>query len=226
MLNRLRMLLGKGGSTPATEIPFEDLPGYIQKQEDSIRDRVEMEVTARRPHILSAIRALEEILNSLSDSERSPSPHPKLEKIAQSSLPHFVRSFQQHLSRPLPIDAEEYYHEVSVLLKGCITTMRGAGKYLPAVFPEEMKALRHEIGEIGHAMNEMTAIFSQAKEERRRLASLQHTWDEIRSLRVEQAERQASIAALDARAKILQDEKNRVQKLWEISRAVRSTESC
>jgi hypothetical protein len=211
MLDRLRTLFGKGGKPVSQEIEFEDLPSYIKNQEEVIRKHLENEVTVRRPQVIDAIDALREILDSLSEIERTPSSHPKLEKIAQSSLPHFIRSFQQHLNRTLPPDPDSFYHEVSALLKGCITTMRGAGKYLPAVFPDEMKALRQQIGIIGRTMNELTAVFSQAKKEREELSSLRDTWSTIRSLREEQTKREARTSALRTQAQTVQEEGERVQ---------------
>jgi hypothetical protein len=215
MLNRLRMLLGKGAQSPVQEIAFEDLPVYIERQESSIREHLENEVVTRRPQIATAIAGLQEILEAFSSIERTPPSHPKLEKIAQSSLPHFLRSFQQHLNRPLPQEAEAYYHEVGVLLKGSITTMKGAGKYLPAVFPDKMKALRFQLGIIGRTMNELTAIFSQAKAEREQLSSVRGRWNTIRSLIVEQTERKARMDTLRTRAQNLQEEKERIQKSLE-----------
>jgi hypothetical protein len=215
MLNRLRTLFGKGAKSPSREIAFEDLPAHIEKQENSIREYLDREVAARRPHIVTAIDSLKDILDSFSDVERTPSSHPKLEKIAQSSLPHFVRSFQQHINRPLPPEPEAFYHEVGVLLKGCITAMKGAGKYLPAVFPEEMKELRHHIGIIGRTMNELTALFSQAKKERERLATIRGRWDAIRSLLAEQEERRALIGTLHARSHALQEEREQVMRSLE-----------
>jgi predicted type IV restriction endonuclease len=215
MLKRLRTLFGKGDKLASNEIPFEDLPSYIEREEDTIRRHLENEVATRLPQIVSAIETLQQILDSLSNIERTPSSHPKLEKIAQSSLPHFVRSFQQHINRPLPDDADEFYHEVSLLLKGCITTMRGAGKYLPAVFPEEMKALRHEIGIIGRKMNELTTIFSQAKEEKQRLSSLRVQWNAIRSLLSEQEDRKASIGKIRIQMSSLQEERARIERSLE-----------
>jgi hypothetical protein len=212
MLKRLRTLFGKGSKLASNEILFEDLPSYIEREEDTIRRHLENEVAIRSPQIVSAIETLQQILDSLSNIERTPSSHPKLEKITQSSLPHFVRSFQQHINRPLPDEADEFYYEVSLLLKGCITTMRGAGKYLPAVFPEEMKALRNEIGIIGRKMNELTAIFSQAKVEKQRLSSLRIQWNAIRSLLSEQEDRKASIGKIRIQMSSLQEERARIER--------------
>ncbi|MDD1678541.1 MAG: hypothetical protein LUO93_05080 [Methanomicrobiales archaeon] len=210
MLDRLRSLFGKEVRTPK-EIPFDELIPFIESQEEAIRIHLEEEVATRRPQIVAAIENVREILDSVSDIERKPSSHPKLEKIAQSSLPHFVRSLQQHVSRPLPERAEEFYHEVSVLLKGCINDMRGAGKYLPMVFPEEMKALRHEIGIIGRTINELTTLVSQAKEKRRQLISLRTTWSTIRSLTAGQNERIARIEKMHAKSALLRAESERVR---------------
>jgi hypothetical protein len=210
VLDRLRTLIRKEGKKPIKEIPFDDLPSYIERREESIRRHLEEEVSVRRPQIISAIESLQNIIDSFSDIERKATSHPKLEKITRSSLPHFVRSFQQHINRPLPAGADDFYHEAGVLLKGCITTMKGAGKYLPMVFPEEMKALRNEIGIIGRTINELTTLFSQAGEERSQLLSLRDKWNAIRSLRAEEEERRARVESLCAQVKALQEEREQV----------------
>ncbi len=218
MLDRLRTLLGKGDRTPPL-IPFADLPRYIKEKEDEERGHLEEEVTARRPQVASALEELQRILDALSEAKRTPSSHPKLEKIAQSSLPHFIRSIQQHINRPLPSDVEEYYRELSVLLKGCITAMKGAGKYLPAVFPEEMKDLRHQIGIIGRTLNELTAIFSHTKEKRAQLAVLRTQWDEIHTLQGEQKDRFDRITALQTQFHELERERTGInQSLTDLQR--------
>jgi hypothetical protein len=220
VLDRLRLLFGKEEKT-TKELSFEGLPSFIDEREKSIRRHLEEEVANRRPQISSAIDNIRELLDSFSDSDRKPSSHPKLEKITQSSLPHFVRSLQQNIDRPLPSgEADEFYYEAALLLKGCITTLRGAGKYLPMVFPEEMKALRKEISIIGRTINELTTIFTKAGEERQQLASLRNTWHALQSLITEQTERDVRVKTLISRQDAVQKERELVkQSLEELERS-------
>ncbi len=210
MLDRLRTLIGKGAKPSKIEIAFMELPQYIEREELTLRDRLEQEVATRRPQVTTALETIQEILNALSEIERAPSSHPKLEKIAKSSLPHFIRSVQQHIGRPLPLEAEAFYHELSLILKGCITALKGAGKYLPAVFPDEMKALRHEIGIIGRTINELTAIFSQVKQERVQLSSLRAEWSEIQALQTELEKGKDRLTELQAQMQTVEIERQRV----------------
>jgi hypothetical protein len=215
VLDRIRTLFGKEGKKSVREVPFEELPAYIERQEESIRGNLEKEIIARRPQIVRAVENIGEILDAFSEIERKSSSHPKLDKIAQSSLPHFIRSLQQHVHRPLPDGAEEFYHEVSILLKGSLNTMKGAGKYLPMVFPEEMKALRHEIGIIGRTLNEMTVLFSRVREKRRDLLSVRTAWNSVLSLMTEQKERKNRIESLRAQEPLLKEERERIRQSLE-----------
>jgi hypothetical protein len=206
VFKRIRELFGKERKDGG-EIPFGELPELLNQREQKIAQHLEKEVSIRRPQILKAIEKIQEILDSFAEIERKPSSHPKLERIAQSSLPHFVHSISQHIGRPLPTAPEEFYQDAASLLKSCITTMRGTGKYLPMVFPDEMKALRLEIGVIGRSMNELTSAFSLAAKNRQAIASLRKISDAIYSLGEEQERREICIEKLENQLRDIQVEK-------------------
>jgi hypothetical protein len=55
----------------------------------------------------------------------------------------------------LPDEVEGFYSTATEILKGCINSSRGQGKYLQTVFPQEMKTVRTGIDAIGREINAM-----------------------------------------------------------------------
>ena len=51
--------------------------------------------------------------------------------------------------------------------KSCLNSTRGQGRYLQAVFPEEMKAVKSGIDAIGHEINEITASLGTVPERKK-----------------------------------------------------------
>ena len=209
VLNRLRDLL-KGKEDSIREISFDDLPSLLDEKERAITKDLKRETEDQRPSITGAVKKIGDILDSFDTLQEGSVSHPKLEKITQSALPNFVRSMRQHINHPLSPDEEAFYQDAASILKGCITTMKGAGKYLPMVFPDEMKELRSEISVIGRSLNELTAVFSLAKKKQAQIANLRTLSQAIRSLKTEQVERKARIETLEHQAGALDNEKIKV----------------
>ncbi|MDD1673904.1 MAG: hypothetical protein LUP99_05800 [Methanomicrobiales archaeon] len=217
MLKQIRKLFTKEVRGPV-KIPFANLSSFLEGREESITRTLEEEMAVHCPQITDVIERIQGILGVLRESEREPSSLPKLEKIARSSLPHFIRALQQHLSHPLPPEPEQFYREAASMLNGCINAMKGAGKYLPMVFPEEMKALRYEISVFGRSLNDMTAVLSRVREERQYITSFRKISESILSLTKEQHERKIRIETLKEQLKDLQKEGDRIRESLETVR--------
>ena len=96
---------------------------------------------------------------------RIPELHPKLRSIARNSLPQFVKAMNASLAKELPDEIEEFYPAAAECLKSCLNNVKGQGRYLLAVLPEEMKAVRSGIAAIGHEINEITASLARYRKE-------------------------------------------------------------
>jgi hypothetical protein len=195
VLDRFRGLFREGKGP--RELRTKDLPEYFSEQERARQRRLAAEVDAHRSRIQAAIDEIREILKTLEEGEQKMGTHPKLEKIGRSALPQLVRSLRLHINRTLPEDPESYYREAGNVLKGCIDALRGAGKYLPPLFPEEMKALRAEIRTLGQSINAMTASLSQFHEEERSLTRTTGVYQRLIALKQEREEHVARILTLE-----------------------------
>lgn len=172
MFKRLRALF-KSKDTKR-EVSIDEVPSLLDQQKRLIDDNLAASITIHRTTIDTTIKALQSTLETFHAPDRDSVSHPKLEKIAKTALPNFVKSMQQVLSRPLPPSNDAYYQEVSTILKGVINLMRGTGRYLPAVFQEEMKEVQTAVSSFGRSLNAMTEEMGVARERT-------HTINEIRN---------------------------------------------
>jgi hypothetical protein len=70
------------------------------------------------------------------------------------------------LAKELPDDVEEFYPAAVECLKNCLNSTRGQGRYLQAVFLDEMKAVKSGIDTIGHEINDITASLARYRKEK------------------------------------------------------------
>ena len=111
-------------------------------------------------NIRNSAAQLQHIVNSISGSEHDPALHPKLRAVAKNSLPLYVKAMNAALAKPLSEDIEEFYTDAVECLKSSLNSNRGQGRYLQAVFPEEMKAVKMAIDAMGKEMNILTAALA------------------------------------------------------------------
>jgi hypothetical protein len=110
--------------------------------------------------IRNSAAQLQHIVNSISGSEHDPALHPKLKAVARNSLPLYVKAMNASLTKPLSDDIEPFYTDAVECIKSCLNSNRGQGRYLQAVFPEEMKAVKMAIDGMGREINILTAALA------------------------------------------------------------------
>ena len=71
----------------------------------------------------------------------------------------------QHYAKDLPDEIDEFYPAAAECLKSCLNNVKGQGRYLLAVIPEDMKAVKSGIAAIGHEINEITASLARYRKE-------------------------------------------------------------
>ena len=201
----VRDLLGRKEDVPAVEeLGLDDLPAFLDREEEAAIARVAPACRAPAEEIRRAVADLEGVLAGLRKADWDMALHPKLEQISRTTLPAFVRAMDSCLARPLPEEPHEFYGAATAVLKCSISALRGQGRYLRAVLPEEMKAIKGGIDRIGHAVNTMTTAFGEEKRELERVAGLRKRLDRVASLEHEHGDavrRSAEAgAALDALA--------------------------
>ena len=177
-LEFIRKILGKNEPEPVI-IPFENLPEWLRTREKSAK--VHLVSRAENPvkKIREATSDLQSIVATIAKAEHDPALHPKLKSIAKNSLPLFVKAMNSSLGKELPEDIEKFYPAVVESLKNCLNSTRGQGRYLQIVFPDEMKAVRTGIDDIGREINEITSALADYRREKTLIDSVMKVYNAL-----------------------------------------------
>ena len=159
MYNFIKNLLNPKKPEPVV-IAFNAIPAWTDEQEKNARTALEEAAKAPMQNIRNSAAQLQHIVNSISGSEHDPALHPKLKAVAKNSLPLYVKAMNAALAKPLSDDIEEFYTDAVECLKSSLNSNRGQGRYLQAVFPDEMKAVKMAIDAMGKEMNILTAALA------------------------------------------------------------------
>ena len=165
MHNFLSKLFGRKEPEVFT-IRMGAVPAWLNEREKTARSALLSETGETQKKIKDAILNLQQITNTVAQAEQNEEIHPKLKSIAKNSLPQFVRAMNASLVKELPDDVEEFYPAAVECLKNCLNSTKGQGRYLQAVFPEEMKAVKSGIDAIGREINEITASLGRYRKEK------------------------------------------------------------
>ena len=141
-------------------IAFSSIPTWTDEREKNARRVLEEATNAPMQNIRNSAAQLQHIVNSISGSEHDPVLHPKLRAVAKNSLPLYVKAMNAALAKPLSDDIEEFYTDAVECLKSSLKSNSGQGRYLQAVFPEELKAVKMAIDGMGKEMNILTAALA------------------------------------------------------------------
>jgi len=167
----------------ALRIPFSEIPGFIERQIQAIRDERDRNTREPREKITASISHIREFVDSLTTLEAESEVHPKIKSIAKNALPQFTKSMHQVLAKEPSGDAEQFYVTAAEMLKGCIKSLKGQGKYLAAVFPEEMREFRASVKDFGAAINTLTAEITRSREKLLQAEKVRSIYDEITRVR-------------------------------------------
>jgi hypothetical protein len=143
---------------------FTEIPGWLD--EDKINQRSDLEdMTQDSQRIIrDAIVDLHSRVQQLKKVQIDESTPIRLQKVVKTAIPAFIATMDITLSRHFSKEPEEFYEESVDLLKGSMKVMKGQGKYIGAVFPEEMKEIRSCISTIGNELNEMAGEITKSRE--------------------------------------------------------------
>lgn len=142
------------------DIAFGAIPAWVAAHEKTAQETLLSTTEEPVRNIRNAAAGLQLIVNGIAGAEQDPVLHPKLKSIAKNSLPLFVRAMNSSLAKELPDDREEFYIAAVECVKSCLNSMRGQGRYLQIVFPEEMKSVKTGIDTMGREINGLTAALS------------------------------------------------------------------
>jgi len=161
----LEKLFGKKEPEVFT-ISIGAVPAWLNGREKTARSALLSETGEMQKNIRDTILKLQQITNTITLAEQDEQIHPKLKSIAKNSLPQFVKAMNASLAKEMPDEVEEFYPAAVECLKSCLNSTRGQGRYLQAVFPEEMKAVKSGIDAIGREINDITASLTRYRKEK------------------------------------------------------------
>jgi hypothetical protein len=167
-------------------VQFQDLQQWLDKKELVIHQQITEQIARPRERIIVAVEELYPLLDDLNNCEYEDKPlHPKLKRTLKHSLPAFVTGMKITLSRNFSDDPGEFYDQTVELLKTYQKSMKSHGKFIAAVFPEEMKEIRQQVDRIGHELNAITKDMAHAQEVLKGIAGARATYKEIKSIEQE-----------------------------------------
>ncbi|MEN6611362.1 MAG: hypothetical protein ABFC24_11010 [Methanoregulaceae archaeon] len=204
MLEFLKGLMKKKEKEPPRLLTFGEIPGWMDDIDLSARQELDTATDAARTHIEALRKSLLAQVKDLKVPEEKRHLHPKLEKVALSTLPLFERSMSQTLAKPFPAGTDEFYVAAGECLKTCLKTMQGQGRYLQAVFPEEMKGIRGTLKDFGHEINALTEATKKFRDHGERVQGIRKIYDalvEIRDSKTGSGDRHSQIVQRIADAK-------------------------
>lgn len=182
MHNILQKIFGSGKSAPQVPLAFSEVPAWITGRESTAKETL---VTATREpmrEIRNGIATLQLIVTNIAGAEHDESLHPKLRTIARNSLPQFVKAMKGSLNKELPDDPGEFYPVAAECVKNCLQNVHGPGRYLQAIFPDEMKAVRSGIDTIGRGINSMNPVLAAYRKEMTGVAVCREKYETITGL--------------------------------------------
>ncbi|MDD1690284.1 MAG: hypothetical protein LUQ66_06445 [Methanoregula sp.] len=175
-----------GGSEPVSKsMALAAIPPWLAERESAAKATLVSGTEEPMNAIRNATAQLQLIVNGISGAEHDPVLHPKLKTIAKNSLPQFVRAMNASLAKELPDDIEDFYTVAAECVKGCINNSRGQGRYLQAIFPEEMKEVRQGIDAIGRGINTINPLLGTYRKEMAGIAAARSLCDAIADLKTD-----------------------------------------
>lgn len=155
MLDFLKKLISSDEKKPVTVIEFGEIPSMLARTRQEAALRFSKGTEGERAATRGAAQQLKAVIKTLLAAQFPEDIHPRLKSTAGKSLPLYAKAIGSALEKPLPEDPAEFYAAAAELLKTCINSAAGQGKYLRVVFPDEMKAAAACVAEIGRAINAM-----------------------------------------------------------------------
>ena len=147
-------------------IPCRELPEWLDGEEQRLKEDLVVRTADARDRVLKARERLLALVDSLPAAGQQEAYHPKLGQVTKNTLPLFEKAMHSACSKKLPEDPEEFYKAVAESLKGCISSLKGQGRYLQGVYPTETYRMRLIIDEIGKEVNSMTPVIAEIRDKR------------------------------------------------------------
>ncbi|WP_292520385.1 hypothetical protein [Methanoculleus sp.] len=188
MFKQLRDLFRR--AEPEEEIlklSFEELPAWLDSHEEEIGRELSDATEPSREAIRGALERLREIVARMETAEGDEEVHPRLRDISKKALPQFTKSMAQILSREPSGDPEAFYATAAETLKSALRAVKGQGKYLAALYPDDMKEVRAAVRDLGREINTMTEAITRARAGRQQVEEARKSYGSLVRIQEEYA---------------------------------------
>lgn len=169
------------------KLSFDGLPAWLDAREEEIGRELSGATNPSREAIRGILDHLREAVAGMETAEGDGEVHPRLRDISRKALPGFTKSMTQILSRDPSGDPETFYATAAEILKGSLKALKGQGKYLSSVYPDEMKEVRAAVKDLGREVNTMTEAIGRARADRQRVEDVRESHASIVRIREEYA---------------------------------------
>ena len=167
--------------------PFDDFPAWLNAREVDIQNSLSGATASSIEAIDGTLDHLAGVIDRMEKAEGAEKVHPRLRDISKKALPQFTKSMTQILSREPSGDPETFYATATDILKSALKAVKGQGKYLSSVYPDEMKEVRTTLRDLGKEVNTMTGAVARAREDRRHVEELRELHASLIRIRGEYA---------------------------------------
>lgn len=186
MFKQLRDLFRRTEPAEETlELSFDALPAWLDTREEEILSDLVSATAPSQEAIRSALDHLREVVARMETAEGAEGFPPRLRDISKKALPGFTKSMTQILSREPSGDPEAFYAVAAENLKSAIRAVKGQGKYLSALYPEEMKEVRTAVRDLGREINTMTGVIARARTGREKVVAVRKSYASLARIREE-----------------------------------------
>ncbi|ABN57510.1 MULTISPECIES: hypothetical protein [Methanoculleus] len=169
------------------KLSFDGLPAWLEAREEEIERELSGATAPSREAICGTLERLREAVARMETAEGDGEVHPRLRDISRKALPGFTKSMAQILSREPTGDAEAFYATAAEILKGSLKALKGQGKYLSSVYPDEMKEVRAAVKDLGREVNTMNEPLARARDGRRQVGDVRESHASLVRIREEYA---------------------------------------
>ncbi len=167
------------------ELSFDALPAWLDAREEEIEDDLLNATAPSREAITGALDHLRNVVARMETAEGAEEVPPRLRDISKKALPGFTKSMAQILARDPSGDPEAFYAVAAETLKSALRALKGQGKYLSALYPDEMKEVRTGVKDLGREINTMTEVIARARADRQKAAVARESYASLVRVRDE-----------------------------------------
>ena len=154
MAGFLKSIFGKKEEIAGSlELGLWEVSAWLDAREQEIHGELDAMVLASRERALVAIATLKAQVGDLA-SLQPPADQvmsPKLRRVVEQGIPRFIAAMEKTLDTRLSTVPGEYYDDCVGIIAGTTKNMKGPGRYIPSVYPREMKEIRASLDILGVA---------------------------------------------------------------------------